>query len=462
MRRVLFVHCHAVQQPAALSALFARSTATFSTARLPSAAASSCTSLRRSVSSIPMLSGMLQVQVRCSSTTPTSSDGSVPGKVVEDTPTVSDESTASASAAAPEMASHQQDGGDTSTTSATPPVDDSMSVTSSSTGGPSTSSIFVKEEVPDAVMRVKWMPLTLIEEIPLPTKMLSDMELLMTAWCEEHARQYAIILFGVRVLVFIMMFIIVYVFYRTQISSEKTLRGVDNMPSDLRIGNVVYFDITENGLDIGRVVIGLLTEQCPLYTEYFHRRCTGNGDTGDSFRGLKLAALIPRSAAIFGDGSTMTHDVQGFDNHCLPTECTSRLYRGAISSIATGFNKESPNFAIHLSAGDYEPQIFALVVGGYDVIERMSQGGVRYGCTPKREFVVEACGELCTLDKSHILPLPWKLYHNVSRAMDEEKFGECYPPSMLAATEQLAFAGAAGAGPAHVAPASTRPWWKIW
>lgn len=287
----------------------------------------------------------------------------------------------------------------------------------------------------------------------------------MTAWCEEHARQYAIILFGVRVLVFIMMFIIVYVFYRTQISSEKTLRGVDNMPSDLRIGNIVYFDITENGLDIGRVVIGLLTEQCPLYCEYFHRRCTGNGDTGDSFRGMKLAALIPRSAAIFGDGSSMTHDVQGFDPHCLPTEMTSRLYRGAISSIGVGFNKESPNFAIHLSAGDYEPQIFALVVGGYDVIERMSQGGVRYGCTPKREFVIEACGELCTLDKSHILPLPWKLYHNVSRAMDEEKFGECLPASMLAASDQLGFAGAAlGAGPAHTAAATSnkRPWWKLW
>lgn len=325
------------------------------------------------------------------------------------------------------------------------------------------SSIFVKEEVPDAVTRVKWMPLTLIEEVPLPAKMLSDIELLMTAWCEEHARQYAIILFGVRLLVFAMMFIIVYVFYRTQISSERTVRGVENMPADLRIGNVVYFDITENGLDIGRVVIGLLTEQCPLYCEYFHRRCTGNGDTGDSFRGMKLAALVPRHAAIFGDGSQMKHDVLGFDPHCLPTECTSKLYRGAVSSIATGFNKESPNFAIHLSAGDYEPQIFALVVGGYDVMERISQCGVRHGNTPKREFIVESCGELCTLDKSHIVPIPWKLYNNVSKGMDEEKFGECYPASWLeGGTQNAAVDVAVGNAVLSEKTSKKKSWWRLW
>lgn len=296
---------------------------------------------------------------------------------------------------------------------------------------------------------------------------MSEIELLMTAWCEEHARQYALIMFFIRACIFFMLTIIVYVFYRTQISAERTVRGVENMPEDLRIGNVVYFDITENGLDIGRVVIGLLTEQCPLYCEYFHRRCTGSGGNGDSFRGMRLAAMIPRHAMIFGDGREMTHDVPGFNPNFLPTESTSGLYRGALTSIAVGPNKESPNFAIHMSAGDYKPQVFGLVIGGYDVIERVNSAGVKHGNAPKKDFIVAECGELCTLDKSFITPLPWKLFHNISHGYDTEKYGEPIDPSVLEALDTMGGGGdsshvAAGVINPTGAHSNGKPWWRFW
>ncbi|CAJ1012089.1 putative Cyclophilin type peptidyl-prolyl cis-trans isomerase/CLD [Leishmania naiffi] len=298
--------------------------------------------------------------------------------------------------------------------------------------------IIVKDEKGNSITRIRHLPLTLIEEVPLPQRILTDLELVMMAWCEEHARQYAFFMTAIRIGVLLLLFIILYVFYQTTLSSERVVRGVNNMPADLRIGSVVYFDITENGTDIGRIVIGLLNEDCPLYCEYFHRRCTGNGGKGNSFRGMPLAAIVPRHCLIFGDGQEMEHDVPGFNSHYLPTEHLSNgAWRGALSAIAYGPNRESPNFSIHISSGDYKPQVFAIVLGGYNVIERMNNAGSKHGNAPKRHYVIEGCGELCTLAKSHIVPMPWKLYESVSVGYDEEKFGPRLSADVLKHSDEI-------------------------
>ncbi|KAK7196893.1 cyclophilin 14 [Novymonas esmeraldas] len=311
-------------------------------------------------------------------------------------------------------------------------------------GGFHEDAIVVKDEKGNSITRIRRLPLTLVEEVPLPQRILTDLELIMMAWCEEHARQYAIFMTVIRIGVFVLLMIILYVFYRTTLSSERVVRGVDKMPADLRIGSVVYFDVTENGSDIGRIVIGLLNEDCPLYCEYFHRRCTGSGGNGDSFRGMPLAAIVPRHCLIFGDGHEMEHDVPGFNPHYLPTEHLSNgAWRGALSAIAYGPNRESPNFAIHVSAGDYRPQVFAIVIGGYNVIERINNAGSKHGNAPKRQYVIEGCGELCTLAKSHIAPMPWKLLESVSVGYDEEKFGPRLSPEVLERSDESGAATAA-------------------
>lgn len=294
-------------------------------------------------------------------------------------------------------------------------------------GGFREEAIVVKDEKGNSLVRVRRQPLSLIEEVPVPMRVYTEIELVMMAWSEEHAHQMRIMLMIIRLAMTLLVILVLYMFYRTQLSSERMVRGVDNVPSGLRIGNVVYFDMTEDGVDIGRIVIGLLNEDCPLYCEYFHRRCTGSGGNGDSFRGMHLSAMLPRHVLIFGDGVDMTHDVVGFDPHALPTEKLSQgAWRGALSSISTGLDKESPNFVIHTSAGDYKPQVFGLVIGGYNVVERINRTGTKHGNTPKRDYTIEGCGELCTLAKSNILPLPWRLYESVSRGFDEEKFGHKY------------------------------------
>lgn len=322
--------------------------------------------------------------------------------------------------------------------------------------------IVVTDEKGNALTRVRRLPLTLIEEVPLPERVLTDLELVMMAWCEEQARQYAILLVIMRTMMFLIVFAIMYIFYRTQLASERVLRGVDNMPRDLRIGNVVYFDISENGIPIGRVVIGLLNETCPLYCEYFHRRCTGSGGKGESFRGMHLTASMPRHCLLFGDGRGMTHEVPGFNPEFLPTEHVSDgAWRGALSSIAYGPNRESPNFAIHISSGDYRPQVFAMIVGGYDVVERMSLTGSRHGSKPKRDYVIEECGELCTLAKSHIVPMPWKLYESVSAGYDEEKYGARASHDMLEQSDQRGAAAFAKLFTPEAASQGSK-WRRLW
>lgn len=287
-----------------------------------------------------------------------------------------------------------------------------------------------------AIALIKRLPLTLIEEIPLPVKVLTDIELLMTAWSEEQARYYFVLSWLLRAVILFSSLFLGISFYYTCISAERRLRGVKNMPSGLRIGCVVYFDIKKNEQPAGRIIMGLLTEHCPLYCEYFHRRCTGSGGNGDSFRGMKLTCLVPTHAALFGEGQKMTHDVVGFNPSYLPTEYKfDGAWRGALSSISYARDRESPNFSIHISAGDYEPQVFGMVLAGYDVVEKINRAGTTHGGQPKHEWTIDGCGEICTLDKSKMIPLPWRLYETVSAGYDADKYGPLADRALLTMEE---------------------------
>jgi cyclophilin family peptidyl-prolyl cis-trans isomerase len=275
------------------------------------------------------------------------------------------------------------------------------------------------------VERVKTLPLSLVEEVPLAPMVLTEVELLMRAWSEDHARHWFRMTLLIRIAVGTMLAGMLYLLWKTYDAYDRRIRGADFMPSGLRIGSVVYFDISTNGREVGRIVIGLLNENCPLYCEYFHRRCTGSGGNSESFRGMKVQALIVRNAAIFGDGPFMQHGIPGYNQEFLPTEYkVDKPWRGALSSIAYGPNRESPNFAIHLCSGDFSPQVFGMVIGGYEVLERISFGGTTHGCDPKQEWVIEGCGELCTLDKTKVVPMPWQLFESVSNGFDQDKFGK--------------------------------------
>jgi len=283
--------------------------------------------------------------------------------------------------------------------------------------------------------KVKWMPLTLIQEIPKPVRTLSDIEILMTAWSEEQAKYFFVFTWAIRGVILCIVLFGIWFGSRVNKSLNHVLRGTDNMPSGLRIGNVVYLDMEIAGSAAGRITIGLFNEDCPLYCEYFHRMCTGSGGNGASFRGLPYVCNQNISMS-FGYGSDMTHDVPGFNALWLPTEKESNgPWRGALSSMCYTREKQSPNFQIHLHGSKDTPQIFGMVLSGFETLEKINRLPTVGGAgAPQMDVVVGACGELCTLDKSLLTPLPWSLYQGVSAGYDSAKYGPSapYPASMMA------------------------------
>lgn len=294
-------------------------------------------------------------------------------------------------------------------------------------------------------------PLMLTEEVIKPLRLISEMELLMKAWSQEFARAYFLFTVALRLLIACMSAFLLYFYYRTVVRIERLRRGSDNMPKNLRIGCICYFDLEEDGRPIGRVVVGLLNENCPLYCEYFHRRCTGNGGDGPTFRGMRIKCMNPTMGIVFGDGKNMTHEVPGYNPKFLPTEWLAPgPWRGCLMSLPYAQNQESPNFAVLMNAGDYTPNVFGMVIGGFDVLERMAAGGIVHACEPRHEYVIEGCGELCTLDKSAVQPMPWRLYESISKGYDAEKFGAksewktLMKGLIMSSEESLAAAGSRG------------------
>ena len=294
-----------------------------------------------------------------------------------------------------------------------------------------------------SLTRVAWLPLLLIEEVARPRRLLEEIELVMAAWSEEQARYLFALKWFLRVLAILLLLCIVHYVQRLGHMQRRFSEGTANMPSDLRIGCVVYLDIECRGRKMGRVVIGLFTEDYPLYCEYFHRMCVASGGnvhgvsnapgrqgsvatstSGDSFRGKRLVSLIPHTACVFGDGARAQHGIPGFNPHWLPTERESEgAWKGALSALSYDREKQSPNFMIHIRAGVSTPQVFGMVLSGWEVIENISNIGIMHGSVPKQEVIIANCGELCTLDKSMVTPIPWPLYKSVSIGYDSHHFG---------------------------------------
>lgn len=283
-----------------------------------------------------------------------------------------------------------------------------------------------------AVTRIQRTPLLLVEEITLPERVYTDVELLMMAWSEEQRGNIHKIRIVNRFLLSLLFSFVIYGVYSAAVGATAFVRGEANVPTNMRIGSVVFLDVSENGVGLGRLVIGLLNDRCPLYCEAFHRKCTASGGNGSSWRGLRMGSIIPYHICIFGSGRDITHDVPGFNPEYLPTEHVSDGgFRGALASIPYALNQESLNFNIHYTSGEYNPQIFGIVIGGFDIIERMNSIGNKHGNCPKRNYVVTDCGELCTLDKSHVTPIPWRVYESISTGYDAERFGAAADPSLL-------------------------------
>ena len=283
--------------------------------------------------------------------------------------------------------------------------------------------IIVENSSKFGVIPLKFDPLSLIEEFIPPPVIPSAIELITSAWTEERAESLRRMKIASIAGFALIASILFSVLYSVIVAGENKMRGRDTMPREMRIGSVVYLDISENGGAPMRITIGLLSHTCPIYCEYFHRKCCGLAK--ESFRGIKVTSTLPGVGVLFGDVEDTSISVPDFDEGFIPREdfSTYGSWRGAISAIPFTRARQSGNFCIHMGASSHAPQVFAIIIGGYDAVERISKVGAQHGSLPKKEFQVIGCGELCTLDANKVAPIPWDTYSDVSFGFDEKHFG---------------------------------------
>ncbi|KNH05284.1 cyclophilin [Perkinsela sp. CCAP 1560/4] len=277
-----------------------------------------------------------------------------------------------------------------------------------------------KDEITQApedwsVVPLRFLPLSLIEEFIAPQVAPSAIELITTAWTEERAQRLRNLKFLSHAVFAFSCLLFFVVAYSVTIAAENKIRGRDTMPKELKIGAVVYLDVSENGTEPRRITIGLLTHVCPIYCEYFHRMCCGLANN-NSFRGQTVGSTLPGVAVLFGDGQSAQTNVPDFDSCSLPREDFSSggSWRGAVSSVPFTRARQSGNFCFHMTVSKHAPQVFGIVLGGYEVIERISFVGTSHGSLPRRDFEIVSCGELCTLDPLRVTPIPWDTYSGIS------------------------------------------------
>ncbi|KAH0791908.1 peptidylprolyl isomerase [Histomonas meleagridis] len=196
----------------------------------------------------------------------------------------------------------------------------------------------------------------------------------------------------------------------------------------------VYFEISVNGKDVGKVIMELRADVVPKTAENFRCLCTGEKGIGNCgkwlcYKGCKIHRIIPGFVAQGGDfvngngtGGESIYGPQFFDDENFTLKHDGE---GVLSMANSGPNKNRSQFFITYSPKphlDGKHVVFGRVVEGMEVIRDIEKYGTEGKGATTANIIISECGEVGGKSASENVPPSLKKHH---KKKSKSKKGGC-------------------------------------